>query len=202
MKPDIILFTMETPTENIILKTYRYVLSNEIIEYISEFAKIHQYDDRKSFKEEWDKWIKSEDVEPVINDEVKRLTSSGFKGDVVNKMFKSARYYYRNKSENDQQDETKTRKQYETVPRYILDNIDKHIHDQIKNNATNGISTISPAESFNNYLAENKSELLSLLQESNNTNLISKKNVEDMLKKFKKTYKNRFYNIRVSHNNQ
>jgi hypothetical protein len=193
------------PTKKVILKTYRFVLSPEVIDNLAEFAKVHQHDDRKSFKEAWQKWIKDEDIEPIINDEVKRLKNSGFVGDVLDKMFKSTRYYYRNKSDSNNKDnENKTRKSYETVPRHILENIDKHIHTQINNKANCilkdniNISTVSPAESFNIYLNENKAELLKLLQESNKK--ISREDIENMIKKYKKTYKNRFYNIRVSLN--
>jgi len=191
----------------VILKTYRFVLSNEIIDYLSEFAKVHQHDDRKSFKEVWQKWIKYDDIEPIINEEVKRLKNNGYEGDPLDKMFKSARYYYRNKSDaNDKDIETKTRKSYETVPRHILENIDKHIHSQINIHASHNInnniniSTISPAESFKLYLTENKVELLNLLQESSEK--VSREDVENMIKKYKKTYKNRFYNIRVSLNHE
>jgi hypothetical protein len=197
------------PIQKIILKTFRFVLSNEVVECISEFAKVHQYDDRKFFKEEWEKWVKSEDVEPIINDEVKRLKNGGFEGDALDKMFKSARYYFRNKltQNNDNENDYKIRKTYETVPRNILENIDAHIYSQIRNNTKKYIddevqtSDISPGDSFNNYLADNKNVLLNLLQESKNNGQINKKDVEDMVKKYKKTYKNRFYNIRVSLNN-
>jgi endo-alpha-1,4-polygalactosaminidase (GH114 family) len=200
---------MDCPTQKILLKTHRFVLSNEIIDYLSEFAKIHQFDDRKTFKEEWQSWIKGEEVEPLINEEVKRLTNTGFKGDVLDKMFKSTRYYYRNKSKNnDSSDEKKVRKSYETICADILERMDKHIHFQINNHAKlildddTKMSTISPAESFNLYLLGNKVEILELLQEakdgSNDGSTITKKDVEEMIKKYKKTYKNRFYNIRVS----
>ena len=62
---------MDSEPSSIILKTHRFVLSKEITELLSEFSKIHQYDDRKTYKEIWEKWIKSDDIEPIINDEIK-----------------------------------------------------------------------------------------------------------------------------------
>jgi hypothetical protein len=198
---------MSNTVENIILKTYRFVLSNQMIDYLSEFSKIHQHDDRKTFKEEWEKWIKDEDIEPILNEEIKHLKNTGFTGDVVDKMFKSARYYYRNKLSNIETKEKKERKTYETLPIEILEKIDLHIHRQIQKNANRmlndeiKISCISPAESFNLYLQENKSDMIKYLQQYNESDSIQKKDVEVMMKKYKKTYKNRFYNIRVSLNN-
>jgi hypothetical protein len=82
------------------VQTYRFIFSNEFTEELTRFAKVHQYDERKQFKEAWLTWINEETINPLINEEAKRLRNSGFDGDVLVKMFKSARYYFRNKSEN------------------------------------------------------------------------------------------------------
>ena len=183
--------------QTITLKTYRYVFSSEITEQLSVFAKIHQYDDRKDFKEAWTKWIKEENIEPLINDEVKRIKNLGFEGDPMEKMFKSARYYYRNKT-NQTKEESKQRKPYETISRDIQQKMDEHINHQIKASAENGISKISPAESFDDYLNQNKTNIL---EELRNTNaVITKSDCQNLINKYKKSYKNRFYNIRVALN--
>jgi len=197
---------MEENQKKIILKTYRFVMAEHIVEYLNQFAKKHQHDGCKDFKENWQKWIEDEDVKPLINEEIKRLRNDGFEGDVIDKMFKSARYYYRNKSNNTEDTkEKKDRKKYETVDKSILENIDQHIHDQInkhvkktKDNEDISISKVSPAESFTIYLNENKKTLLKELQ--TNEQAISRTDVEDLINKYKKIYKNRFYNIRVSLN--
>jgi len=195
-------------TSKIILSTHRYVLSAEIIEHIDEFSKIHQYDERKDFKENWENWTKEEDIEPIINDEVKRLKNLGYTGDVLTKMFKSARYYYRNKPTKSEDEDKKDRKSYEKLPQLILEQIDVHINNQINKNTVQNIdrdvkkSTITPAECFNNYLIENKQEILKTIQESSANKQIVKQDVENIINRYKKTYKNRFYNIRVNLNNQ
>jgi len=197
---------MSSSVETILLKTHRFVFSKEIIDCMAEFAKIHQYDDRKTFKESWQTWIKDEDVETMMNIEIKRLSNLGFEGDVMDKMFKSTRYYYRNKSDHQNNEtEKKMRKSYEKFSTDILENIDEHIHRQIKASSLNkkldnkNLSIISPAESFNHYLLENKAEILKHLKDEDK---VTKKDVEEMIQKYKKTYKNRFYNIRVVYNNQ
>lgn len=191
---------MEQPT--IILQTYRFVFSSEFTEQLSIFAKVHQYDDRKDFKEAWTKWSKDEDIEPLINDEIKQLKNNGFKGDPLDKMFKSARYYYRNKNENNDKNNNKEkqRKPYETISKDIQEKMDKHINHKIMTNANDGISRISPSESFDDYLNQYKTDIINELKNEKST--ITKQDCQDIIKKYKKSYKNRFYNIRVSLNNK
>ena len=54
---------------------YRFKLSNDITEMVTSFAKIHQYDDRKTYKESWLDWCNENNEE--INREVRRLTDLG-----------------------------------------------------------------------------------------------------------------------------
>ena len=53
----------------------------------------------------------------------------GYEGDVLDKMFKSARYYFRKKST--EKKEPKQRRQYISVNRELLDAIDIHIEENI-----------------------------------------------------------------------
>ena len=75
---------------------YRYKFEEVFVEQLSRFAKIHQYDHRKDFKEAWTKWM--DENEEIVSEEVRRLVSLDYKGDIIDKMFKSARYYFRKKS--------------------------------------------------------------------------------------------------------
>jgi predicted DNA-binding ArsR family transcriptional regulator len=184
--------------QTITLQTYRFVFSTDFTEQLSIFSKVHQHDHRKDFKEAWTKWTTDEDIEPLINDEVKRLRTLGFEGDPLEKMFKSARYYYRNKNENN--DTEKQRKPYETISKDIQQKMDKHINHKIMTNANDGISKISPSESFDDYLNQYKTDIINELK--NEKSSITKQDCQYIIKKYKKSYKNRFYNIRVSLNNK
>jgi hypothetical protein len=188
--------------QTITVQTYRYVFSTDFIEQLSIFAKVHQHDHRKDFKEAWTKWSTNEDIKPLINYEIKQLKNNGFKGDPIDKMFKSVRYYYRNKNnKNNNNDNTeKQRKPYETISKDIQEKMDEHIYSQINNSITNGISKISPSESFDNYLNQYKTDIVNELKNTNST--VTKEDCQDIIKKYKKSYKNRFYNIRVSINNK
>ena len=77
---------------------FRYKFSEPFVADLYNFAKIHQYDDRKVFKEEWKLW--AEDNELIVNGEKERLQNLNYEGDVLDKMFKSARYYFRKKNNN------------------------------------------------------------------------------------------------------
>ena len=50
------------------LLIYRYQFTDEFMEILSHFSKIHQYDDRKDFKEAWTIW--SEENEEEIHKEI------------------------------------------------------------------------------------------------------------------------------------
>uniref|UniRef100_A0A6C0JR40 Uncharacterized protein n=1 Tax=viral metagenome TaxID=1070528 RepID=A0A6C0JR40_9ZZZZ len=198
---------MENQNQNITLKTYRFILSNVMIEHLSNFAKVHQYDDQKIFKEEWKIWLTDENIKSLINEEIKRLSNIGCTKDIIDKMYKSARYYYRNKQTKEKN--TQPRKSYDHTSKEIQEKMDEHIYRQINKNAQQiekdssnekKIIKISPAESFDHYLQENKEDLIKELS-NNNQNKIIREECENLIKRYKKTYKNRFYNIRVSVNN-
>lgn len=87
--------------EQITLKTYRYKFTDELMTEIESFAKIHQFDDRKSFKEAWVKWIDEAEIAILIQNNVDRLLQNGYVGNIMYKMFHSARFYYRKKSLTD-----------------------------------------------------------------------------------------------------
>ena len=82
------------------MKVFRYKFTHTLSEFMYDFSKLHRYDDRKGFKEAWNQWIEEEDIKPLINEEIKELHTQGYKGDILDKMFKSARYYYRKKPLN------------------------------------------------------------------------------------------------------
>ena len=75
---------------------YRYKFEEQFMIELYNFSKIHQYDDRKEFKSAWNVW--TEENTELIEHETRRLTNLNYDGDVKDKMFRSARYYFRKKS--------------------------------------------------------------------------------------------------------
>ena len=76
-------------------KIHRYNFNKEIMELLSNFAKIHKYDTRKDYQEAWKKWYMEHMDE--LQREGQRIINLGYIGDIEEKMYKAARYYFRKK---------------------------------------------------------------------------------------------------------
>lgn len=168
--------------ETMSFNIYRYKFTVEFMEKLYEFSKIHQYDDRIAFKENWNKWI--EDNDDAVKNEILRLNNTGYEGDVLDKMFKSARYYFRKKSIT--KNEPKKRRVYVSCQKDMLDEMDSHIINGIKS------TDFKPSSGFDEFCIKNadllKEEISHLIQaEITET--------RDIFDKIKKTYKNRYFNI-------
>jgi hypothetical protein len=161
---------------------YRYKFTEEFTNQLYEFSKIHQYDHRKDFKESWNIWV--EENNEIVNEESKRLTETGYDGDILEKMFKSARYYFRKKST-----EKKTpqkRRDYIEKDQEFLRSIDNHIllnisHDDYK-----------PSTAFELFCKENIELLKKEIKRLCNSGLSDSSEIRT---KVKKTYKNRYFMI-------
>jgi len=157
---------------------FRYKFDNNVNEDMNCFAKLHEYDDRKTFKEAWEKWT-NENMS-IIMRETQRLNELGYKGNIIDKMYKSVRYYYRKKSNH--KTEPKKRKKYISVDKELLEVMDEHIKKLIN---------VSPAERFDDFCKNNTeiimTEIKRLLENDMSSN--------DIKNKIKKTYKNRHFQL-------
>jgi hypothetical protein len=159
---------------------YRYKFRDEFVSELYKFSKIHQYDHRKDFKEAWQVWV--EDNDDIVSDEVRTLSNSGYDGDILDKMFKSARYYFRKKSTEPK--EPVKRRKYCGLSKDVLDAMDKHIASNITND------DYKPSTGFESFCAIN----IALLKEES-SRLITNgfKDSVEIHEKLKKTYKNRYF---------
>jgi hypothetical protein len=165
---------------------FRIPLSPEITELIFDFAKIHQYTDRKQYKEKWNEWIECEDIKDQIATENTRIQAHGFDGDIANKLFISARYYYRNLKETSPSEITQ-RKEYVSLSKDFLQSMDNWIQQYHAGKP--------PSQLYIEYCQENQVQLQQEIQKMRNqssTPLVAK----EIDKKFKKTFNNREYNLR------
>jgi len=156
---------------------YRYTFTQEFMEHLNQFSKVHQYDHRKDFKEAWVLW--TADNEELVATESQRLTELDYKGDIIDKMFKSARYYFRKKT--DDRPLPKERKEYISFDKSILDSMDIHILENMN------FDWYSPADGFINYCKTN-TELL-----KKEISRLQMDDAKEISQKFKKTYKNRYF---------
>jgi hypothetical protein len=163
-------------------KIYRFKFTEEFMQQIYAFSKIHQYDDKKTFKESWNNFVLEN--EEFIYIEVRRLNQLGYNGDIIDKMYKSARYYFRKKSTAKK--EPKERRKYISFDEKILEAMDKHIAEHMNNN------DFQPKNGFADFCKKNEAIVREYMAKLYNQGLTESKGIEE---KFKKTYKNRYFMI-------
>jgi hypothetical protein len=170
------------PCKKINATIFRFKFTEPFMEDLYKFSKIHQYDHRKDFKEAWTKWIEEND--DIIDEEVKRLLDLGYDGDILDKMFKSARYYFRKKSSVTV--EPKQRRQYISVSHELLEAMDTHIKINIE------LPDYQPKTGFVSFYEENNMLIVQTFRSFYEKNI---KDSEFIQLKLKKTYKNRYFMI-------
>jgi len=175
----------ESPRSNndsINVSIFRYKFTDDFTNEMYKFSKVHQYDHRKDFKEAWNVWV--EENNDIVTDEIKRLNDMGYDGDILDKMFKSARYYFRKKST--EKSEPQARRTYIGTQKELLEAMDEHIMVNIVK------PDYKPSNAFNEFCQEN----IKLLQEE--VSRLCKSGLTDkneIKSKVKKTYKNRYFII-------
>ena len=164
------------------INIYRYKFTNDFTNELFKFSKVHQYDHRKDFKEAWEIWMG--DNENIVDEEVRRLTNLGYEGDIIDKMFKSARYYFRKKST--EKKAPAKRRIYVGSQKDLLETMDEHIKSHINS------GDFKPSEGFDEFCKEN----VDILKEQ--VNMLCRAGFTDpneIKSKIKKTYKNRYFLI-------
>jgi len=193
---------MKTQHSNLRLQTNRYKFTEKIIELLSDFAKMHQHEGSKDYKESWQNWIAEPEISRELEEEKSRLIKQGMIGDVIDKLYKSSRYYYRKKI-NKSDEKPKERKKYEGLTKEILHKMDAHIIREINGSIDlleddKLVSRFTPSKSFEMYLAENPSIIEELIPNMSTTAEERRIQTTCAIQRIKKTYKNRFYKIKVS----
>lgn len=156
---------------------YRYKFTEEVSDVLFRFAKVHQYDERDDFKEAWNKW-REEEME-LMELETRRLRNLGYTGNVEQKMFKSARYYFRKKSTETK--EPVQRRMYISCPKTILQHMDDHIREGLNR------GNFKPSDGFEAFCKQHVEPLQEEIE------ILHRQGFTDPKTKIKKTYKNRYY---------
>ena len=172
-----ILFEEDTSNNNNNAAIYRYKLSEDIVTALHYFAKVHQYDDRKDFKAAWLAWTEAN--KELVTGETDRLNALNYDGNILDKMFVSARYYFRKKS--NEKKEPQKRRAYVGVNNDLIEAMDKHIKANMDD---------KPSASFDNFCNEYRDLLQKEVTNLYKNGMLDS---EDIRTKIKKTYKNRHF---------
>ena len=160
---------------------FRYKFDSPIVNLINTFTTTHKYDDASQFRDEWDEFIK--DNKASIDREKQRLTNAGYKGYINSKMYKSARYYFKNKST--EKKKTKQRRKYVTLSKGLLADMDRHISTVAFR------QEMKPAHAYNNFISD--ATYSEKLDDAIQKMLDNDWKEPDAENKLKKTYKNRYF---------
>lgn len=153
-------------SDKIVLNLHHFKYSDDFADKLATFAKAHLEDKNKEFKAEWKKWTEQHVDE--IQSEIARMKSDGYPGSVEDKMYFSARYYYRKKAIKEQdkehsqfEEEKSTRKKYESIDKELLKKMNDHIISQIYSSDHSEttltgvvISNVTPSKAYTNYCNE------------------------------------------------
>jgi hypothetical protein len=198
-------------------RVLRFEFSDALIEHVAAFAKLHQYDDRKTYKEAWAAWLANDEIAALLKADVKRLTDLGYNGDVADKLFKSGRYYFRQKTAGfpnlslhadpmcpkqvgvwDVPIALVAPRKYVLMNRDLLNAMDDHIERglrQDENDADADATAYTPAKGFADfYKTWAAAEVDTLRKEVERLSEIMPSG-EAVHDKLKKTYKNRYFMI-------
>jgi hypothetical protein len=186
------------------IKTYRHEFSKEFMAELSRFSKVHQYDDRHTYKSEWQKWINQETIAQAMDYEKRRLQENGYIGDIDDKMFKAGRYYFRKKTltTNPAENETPkaayqdtptaaetpetpktpaattttaTRRTYITMSKQCIRMMDDHISAAAATATTTSATQFKPSTCYNDFY------------ETQMTRPEMSKEIENIIEKYEKT---------------
>lgn len=164
----------------IIKQIYRFKFSDEFVADLYRFSKLHQLDKRVDYKEAWTLWMQENDIH--IQSECKRLNDQGYYGDILDKMYKSSRYYFRKKPVT--KAEPKERRKYISCDQELLVAMDDHISKNCE------VATFTPALGYDQFCNTHKQLLSDEIRNMMDNQITDK---ELILNKIKKTYKNRYF---------
>jgi len=175
---------MSTDTKKKAAKTYRFKFSDGFLNNLMEFSRIHRFDDAIAFKDSWKLWC--DENKGLIKDESDVLKARGYEGDALVKMYKSARYYFKNKST--EKKDAKKRRQYVGLNPEFREAVDAHIE------SVSLRQEMKPAEGYINFMDDKKYAVLIGLEKVRLESYNFTK--EETVSKLKKTYKNRYFNMK------
>ena len=147
------------------IKAIRYNFTPQMMEKIQEITRVHQFDERKKYKEEWKCWINTKEIQLKVSCEIIRLKDEGCTWEdeeIKEKMYKSSKFYYKKKMEQegekddkkDKKEEKSTVENYKGFTKTFLRSIDGYIMEKIKEESKTSDTTdldVVPIKLYNDY---------------------------------------------------
>jgi len=164
--------------------TYRFKFNKELLDSIKEFSKLHSNDNCDDFLDAFHLWKRVNNE--IISLEEKRILDLGFNGNIEEKIYKSARYYFKNKKNTTY----KLNKQLKTnyIPRNPV--FFKMMETYINKNP------IKASLLYKEFINETDTHILSEI----NAEIVRLKTFElnqtECLQKIKKMFNNAYYKIK------
>lgn len=177
---------------------YRFKFSNDLLEKITDFSKKNKDTSCKIFRHNLDNFIIEN--RGLINKEKEIYDDYGYKGDIVDKIYRSARYYFKNKEskktiknnniiDNSNKPANTQKRKYIKRDEKFVEAVHEHVLSAVRQN-------IKPAIAFSQFIEHEKYKHL-YQKEYRRVNTI----LEDdkaTLAKIKKTYKNIYFTFKRS----
>ena len=168
--------------------TYRFKLNSELSSAIKVFSLKYKNASRSDFKKSFDLWEKSNNE--LICLEQRRLLNLGYAGDFKDKIYKSARYYYKNKNkENPAKPETDDKKLSSTyIPRNskFLEFVENYIH---KHNMKQSLL-------YKQFINETSDKIVAEIENEINRLKTFQLTNKQSFQKIKKQFNNAYYKIK------
>lgn len=189
------------------VKPVRFNFTHEFVEEIREFTRAHCDLPRAVFQKEWKVWIqeKASDIDRQ-RDRLSKMGCEKTMDEILTKMYKSARFYHKNKVEQSDSDVSAgssesedTKEKIKGFSKGFLRLMDDHIRDQIMESMddVSMMSTITPNEAYRSFCEDCVDEItqeLVDLRHKHDSMVLDKSFVAA---KLEKSYKNRFYKCKL-----
>jgi hypothetical protein len=157
---------------------HRFKCSTELNNEIIKFAEIHYNDEDKTLKEQFNDWLKRENISQLVENENNFLKRHNYDTSTIDvKIFKSIKYYYINKIKNTKTNassskEDKNKRLITRLPIELLEKIKEDLEKHFTENPK-----FKPADTYEQF------------EISEEFSTISKEVI-------KKCYKNQYYQIK------
>ena len=158
------------------MSIHRFKCSKELNDEIINFSQIHKFDTNETLEEQWNTWMKSENIMEIVENEKSYLQRNHYPSQIDVKIFKSIKYYYIKKFLKP------TMKSEESTARLVVRlpiELKNRIQEDIIKNFEQDMS-FKPSESYESFKLTLSQETLQTVTESS----------------IKKCYKNQYYQLK------